>query len=197
MTVDTVNRSIDDQGRLVTTRFWALKGEPPKVSWFFKSMPRLYNLERSVVDRDKRVFSLQSYNLSLFQFLDVSELCVYTPHPEDPSKTLVEQQYRITVKFHGLGSLIEPWAIGTCLENAKKGAAIIQQMCETMYEEMQQIATEADQSVSELGQILSDTVEKVADEVSSTVVPHISLDEIENTKDSSFSSSIPKSSPKL
>ncbi|XP_055415150.1 PRELI domain containing protein 3A isoform X3 [Bubalus kerabau] len=63
---------------------------------------------------------LCSTNITLTNLVSVSERLVYTPHPEDPGKTVLTQEAVITVKGVSLGSYLESLMANTISSNAKK-----------------------------------------------------------------------------
>ncbi|XP_057382508.1 PRELI domain containing protein 3A isoform X28 [Balaenoptera acutorostrata] len=58
--------------------------------------------------------------ITLTNWVSVSERLVYTPHPEDPGRTVLTQEAVITVKGISLGSYLESLMANTISSNAKK-----------------------------------------------------------------------------
>ncbi|XP_044790419.1 PRELI domain containing protein 3A isoform X11 [Bubalus bubalis] len=79
-----------------------------------------YIREHSVVDPVEKKMELCSTNITLTNLVSVSERLVYTPHPEDPGKTVLTQEAVITVKGVSLGSYLESLMANTISSNAKK-----------------------------------------------------------------------------
>ncbi|XP_044790418.1 PRELI domain containing protein 3A isoform X10 [Bubalus bubalis] len=83
-----------------------------------------YIREHSVVDPVEKKMELCSTNITLTNLVSVSERLVYTPHPEDPGKTVLTQEAVITVKGVSLGSYLESLMANTISSNAKKVEAL-------------------------------------------------------------------------
>ncbi|XDA88634.1 hypothetical protein R6Z07M_018276 [Ovis aries] len=79
-----------------------------------------YIREHSIVDPVEKKMELCSTNITLTNLVSVSERLVYTPHPEDPGKTVLTQEAVITVKGVSLGSYLESLMANTISSNAKK-----------------------------------------------------------------------------
>uniref|UniRef100_A0A8C9Q1T3 PRELI/MSF1 domain-containing protein n=1 Tax=Spermophilus dauricus TaxID=99837 RepID=A0A8C9Q1T3_SPEDA len=68
--------------------------------------------------------------ITLTNLVSVNERLVYTPHPENPGKTVLTQEAIITVKGINLGSYLESLMANTISSNAKKGWAAIEWIIE-------------------------------------------------------------------
>nr|XP_020034563.1 PRELI domain containing protein 3A [Castor canadensis] len=89
-----------------------------------------YIKERSVVDPAEKKMELCSTNITLANLVSVNERLVYTPHPENPEKTVLTQEAVITVKGISLGSYLESLMANTISSNAKKGWAAVEWVIE-------------------------------------------------------------------
>lgn len=80
-----------------------------------------YASEKSEVDPLKKHMSLKTQNLTFGHHISVDETLHYTPHPSDPSKTLLKQE--ATVKVHGipLSYYMENMLTSNISANANKG----------------------------------------------------------------------------
>uniref|UniRef100_A0A8C5QV39 PRELI domain containing 3A n=1 Tax=Leptobrachium leishanense TaxID=445787 RepID=A0A8C5QV39_9ANUR len=121
--VDVVDRSLDNQGRLHSHRLLSTEwGLPSLVRAILGSSRTLtYINEHSVVDPVEKKMVLCSTNLSLTNLVSVDERLVYTPHPENPEETILNQEAIITVKGVSLSSYLEGLMANTISSNAKKG----------------------------------------------------------------------------
>ncbi|GAB1301832.1 PRELI domain containing protein 3A [Apodemus speciosus] len=144
--VDVLERSVDGCGRLHSLRLlsteWGLPGLVRAILGANRTLT--YIKERSVVDpaarkmelcstnrieltmlglRSKHLYLLSYLNgsrITLTNLVSVNERLVYTPHPENPEKTVLTQEAIITVKGISLGSYLESLMATTISSNAKK-----------------------------------------------------------------------------
>ncbi|XP_024619695.1 PRELI domain containing protein 3A isoform X4 [Neophocaena asiaeorientalis asiaeorientalis] len=120
--VDVLERSVDSRGRLHSHRLLSTEwGLPSLVRAILGTSRTLtYIREHSVVDPVGKKMELCSTNITLTNWVSVSERLVYTPHPEDPGRTVLTQEAVITVKGISLGSYLESLMANTISSNAKK-----------------------------------------------------------------------------
>ncbi|XP_069425138.1 PRELI domain containing protein 3A isoform X1 [Ovis canadensis] len=120
--VDVLERSVDGRGRLHSHRLLSTEwGLPSLVRAILGTSRTLtYIREHSIVDPVEKKMELCSTNITLTNLVSVSERLVYTPHPEDPGKTVLTQEAVITVKGVSLGSYLESLMANTISSNAKK-----------------------------------------------------------------------------
>ncbi|XDB63923.1 hypothetical protein AB1E18_017241 [Capra hircus] len=130
--VDVLERSVDGRGRLHSHRLLSTEwGLPSLVRAILGTSRTLtYIREHSIVDPVEKKMELCSSNITLTNLVSVSERLVYTPHPEDPGKTVLTQEAVITVKGVSLGSYLESLMANTISSNAKKGWAAIEWIIE-------------------------------------------------------------------
>uniref|UniRef100_A0A8C2PBV4 PRELI/MSF1 domain-containing protein n=1 Tax=Capra hircus TaxID=9925 RepID=A0A8C2PBV4_CAPHI len=123
--VDVLERSVDGRGRLHSHRLLSTEwGLPSLVRAILGTSRTLtYIREHSIVDPVEKKMELCSSNITLTNLVSVSERLVYTPHPEDPGKTVLTQEAVITVKGVSLGSYLESLMANTISSNAKKPLA--------------------------------------------------------------------------
>uniref|UniRef100_A0A8C2PAG0 PRELI/MSF1 domain-containing protein n=1 Tax=Capra hircus TaxID=9925 RepID=A0A8C2PAG0_CAPHI len=124
--VDVLERSVDGRGRLHSHRLLSTEwGLPSLVRAILGTSRTLtYIREHSIVDPVEKKMELCSSNITLTNLVSVSERLVYTPHPEDPGKTVLTQEAVITVKGVSLGSYLESLMANTISSNAKKGSRV-------------------------------------------------------------------------
>ncbi|XP_054936682.1 PRELI domain containing protein 3A isoform X12 [Physeter macrocephalus] len=120
--VDVLERSVDSRGRLHSHRLlsteWGLPGLVRAI--LGTSSTLTYIREHSIVDPVGKKMELCSTNITLTNWVSVSERLVYTPHPEDPGRTVLTQEAVITVKGISLGSYLESLMANMISSNAKK-----------------------------------------------------------------------------
>ncbi|XP_054840528.1 PRELI domain containing protein 3A isoform X2 [Eublepharis macularius] len=91
--VDVLDRSLDNQGRLHSHRLLSTE-------WGLPSIVKA---------------------ITLTNLVSVDERLVYTPHPENPEKTVLTQEAIITVKGVSLSSYLEALMASSISSNARKG----------------------------------------------------------------------------
>ncbi|TKC41833.1 hypothetical protein EI555_009826, partial [Monodon monoceros] len=125
--VDVLERSVDSRGRLHSHRLLSTEwGLPSLVRAILGTSRTLtYIREHSVVDPVGKKMELCSTNITLTNWVSVSERLVYTPHPEDPGRTVLTQEAVITVKGISLGSYLESLMANTISSNAKKVPSLV------------------------------------------------------------------------
>ncbi|NXW29674.1 PLD3A protein, partial [Phaetusa simplex] len=121
--VDVLDRSLDNQGRLHSHRLLSTEWGLPSIVKAILGTSRTltYIEEHSVVDPVEKKMELCSTNITLTNLVSVDERLVYTPHPENPEKTVLTQEAIITVKGISLSSYLESLMANTISSNARKG----------------------------------------------------------------------------
>ncbi|XP_075777115.1 PRELI domain containing protein 3A isoform X2 [Pelodiscus sinensis] len=121
--VDVLDRSLDNQGRLHSHRLLSTEWGLPNIVKAILGTSRTltYIKEHSVVDPVEKKMELCSTNITLTNLVSVDERLVYTPHPENPEKTVLTQEAIITVKGVSLSSYLESLMANTISSNARKG----------------------------------------------------------------------------
>ncbi|XP_074879046.1 PRELI domain containing protein 3A isoform X1 [Buteo buteo] len=120
--VDVLDRSLDNQGRLHSHRLLSTEWGLPSIVKAILGTSRTltYIEEHSVVDPVEKKMELCSTNITLTNLVSVDERLVYTPHPENPEKTVLTQEAIITVKGISLSSYLESLMANTISSNARK-----------------------------------------------------------------------------
>ncbi|XP_075272613.1 PRELI domain containing protein 3A isoform X1 [Opisthocomus hoazin] len=120
--VDVLDRSLDNQGRLHSHRLLSTEWGLPSIVKAILGTSRTltYVEEHSVVDPVEKKMELCSTNITLTNLVSVDERLVYTPHPENPEKTVLTQEAIITVKGISLSSYLESLMANTISSNARK-----------------------------------------------------------------------------
>ena len=97
--VDVVDRRVTPEGHLFSERLmtteWGLANWVKKLIGFDE---HAYAHEISTVDPENKTLSINSRNMTFESKVNVEERITYSPHPEDPEKTLMTQQAIVTVQ---------------------------------------------------------------------------------------------------
>jgi len=120
--IDVLDRQIDENGVLRTSRLMRTEWRVPNwVTGLIGLENPSFAYEYSEVDAQAKRMTLRARNLSCANFVCVDETLVYQPHPEDPTRTLLEQSAVITVRGVPLGDRMESLMASTISTNAGKG----------------------------------------------------------------------------
>lgn len=171
--LDVVDRKVDNRGilhshRLLSTA-WNLPGWVTRLIGMDKVA---YASEHSEVDPKKKTFTLRTRNLTFCNYVTVDEVLVYSPHPEDSSKTQLRQEAVVTVKGVPLCSRMESLMTDTISSNAGKGRMAMEWVINTVKAEAQDLSAEA----KKLSNDLSMEAHKLSTEAKKhidSVLPHV------------------------
>jgi hypothetical protein len=131
--IDVLGRRISADGALTTERLFTTKFAFPRwIAPFIPMSEHCYSTEKSTVNPQTRSMVLESRNLSLGRVITVDERLEYSPHPTDPSKTLLTQQAIITVNGLPLVGRIEGAMASTIATNATKGRQAMEWVVSTI-----------------------------------------------------------------
>ncbi|KAF1631702.1 PRELI domain containing protein 3A, partial [Eudyptes filholi] len=139
--VDVLNRSLDNQGRLHSHRLLSTEWGLPSIVKAILGTSRTltYIEEHSVVDPVEKKMELCSTNITLTNLVSVDERLVYTPHPENPEKTVLTQEAIITVKGISLSSYLESLMANTISSNARKGRDALEWVISKLNTELEEL----------------------------------------------------------
>ncbi|NXF39861.1 PLD3A protein, partial [Nyctibius bracteatus] len=139
--VDVLDRSLDNQGRLHSHRLLSTEWGLPSIVKAILGTSRTltYIEEHSVVDPVEKKMELCSSNITLTNLVSVDERLVYTPHPENPEKTVLTQEAIITVKGISLSSYLESLMASTISSNARKGRDALEWVISKLNTELEEL----------------------------------------------------------
>ncbi|NXY60787.1 PLD3A protein, partial [Callaeas wilsoni] len=139
--VDVLDRSLDNQGRLHSHRLLSTEWGLPSIVKAILGTSRTltYIEEHSVVDPVEKKMELCSTNITLTNLVSVDERLVYTPHPENPEKTVLTQEAIITVKGISLSSYLESLMANTISSNARKGRDALEWVISKLNTELEEL----------------------------------------------------------
>ncbi|NXP77762.1 PLD3A protein, partial [Ramphastos sulfuratus] len=139
--VDVLDRSLDNQGRLHSHRLLSTEWGLPSIVKAILGTSRTltYIEEHSVVDPVEKKMELCSTNITLTNLVSVDERLVYTPHPENPEKTVLTQEAIITVKGISLSSYLESLMANTISSNARKGREALEWVISKLNTELEEL----------------------------------------------------------
>uniref|UniRef100_A0A3Q0SZV1 PRELI domain containing 3B n=1 Tax=Amphilophus citrinellus TaxID=61819 RepID=A0A3Q0SZV1_AMPCI len=143
--VDVLNRGVDTEGRLHSTRLLSTEWGLPSLakSMFGVTRTCTYVQEHSVVDPKEKIFELQSTNISFTNLVSVDEKLTYKPHPQDPEKTVLTQEALISVKGVSLSNHLEGLMAKTISVNASKGREAMEWVIRRLNTEIDELAATA------------------------------------------------------
>ncbi|XP_063320864.1 PRELI domain containing protein 3B-like [Pelmatolapia mariae] len=143
--VDVLDRSVDTEGRLHSTRLLSTEWGLPALakSMFGVTRTCTYVQEHSVVDPKQQTFELQSTNISFTNLVSVDEKLTYKPHPQDPEKTVLTQEALISVKGVSLSNHLEGLMAKTISVNASKGREAMEWVIRRLNAEIEELTATA------------------------------------------------------
>jgi len=132
ISVDTIERYVDDDGILHTTRLLSGKQKIPKIlARIFNSSDVAYFHEVSTLDPKTHVLHAETVNLSFSNLILIEEGLTLKKNPEDPeNNTLFIQQARISAKgvLSGIAKYTEEFSAKTFKANAANGRKGLEQV---------------------------------------------------------------------
>lgn len=148
--LDVVDRKFGDDGVLRSTRIMRTEWHIPGwVTRFIGLENPSYSYEYSEVRLDDCHMMLKSKNLNCTKFVDIDETLIYKPHPDDSSKTLMEQSAVITMKGIPLVDYCENLMASTINKNADKGRLAMEMVIDRIKQEYEDFA----QKISSTGNL--------------------------------------------
>lgn len=143
--VDVLDRSVDTEGRLHSTRLLSTEWGLPALakSMFGVTRTCTYVQEHSVVDPKQQTFELQSTNISFTNLVSVDEKLTYKLHPQDPEKTVLTQEALISVKGVSLSNHLEGLMAKTISVNASKGREAMEWVIRRLNTEIEELTATA------------------------------------------------------
>ncbi|XP_005941197.1 PRELI domain containing protein 3B [Haplochromis burtoni] len=143
--VDVLDRSVDTEGRLHSTRLLSTEWGLPALakSMFGVTRTCTYVQEHSVVDPKQQTFELQSTNISFTNLVSVDEKLTYKPHPQNPEKTVLTQEALISVKGVSLSNHLEGLMAKTISVNASKGREAMEWVIRRLNTEIEELTATA------------------------------------------------------
>jgi len=159
--VDIVDRRVTPEGHLFSERLmtteWGLANWVKKLIGFDE---HAYAHEISTVDPENKTLSINSRNLTFDSKVNVEERISYSPHPEDPAKTLMTQQAIVTVQGVPLTSYMEQLMTSSIAGNASKGREALESVIVRVQSEAKDIKETLTKLDSELKTSLDDIIKE-------------------------------------
>jgi hypothetical protein len=132
VSVDTIDRYVDEDGILHTTRLLSGKQKIPKIlQKIFNSTDNAYFYEVSTIDPVTNTLHAETVNLSFSNLILIEEGLTLKRNPENPeSNTLFVQQARISAKgvLSGVSKYTEDFTAKTFKANAANGRLGLEQV---------------------------------------------------------------------
>ncbi|XP_014606895.1 PREDICTED: protein slowmo [Polistes canadensis] len=183
---DVIDRKVMDgilhTHRLVSSRF----GFPRWAQALIGHAKICYASEKSEVDPVNREMILKTRNLTFCNHIAVDETVRYTPHPNDPEKTLLQQEAVVTVSGVPLTHYMEELLTSKICFNSGMGRQAMEWVIEKLHlEEFDDLLS---QTVRQFDDLTTKT-RRGMDDLQSAIK---SFDEIHNLTSNPSSQSMPK-----
>jgi len=164
--IDVLKRHVTDDGvlrseRLIQTQF----NIPSWVTGMIGLTNPNYSHEFSEVDRSKQEMTLKTVNLNCTNFISVDEKLTYKPHPQDPQKTVLEQETVVHVRGVPLIDYCEQLFLSKYESNANKGRLGIEWVIENIKREYDEISTKLSHEVIGLSDKLTSELRRSLDDM--------------------------------
>jgi len=167
ISTDVIERSVDDQGRLKSTRMitscWASSTVKyiARFTGLSALLKPIHAIEFSTIDVANKKYELTSRNYNLSNYLTVDEHLTYTPHPTLENTTVLVQKWNINVKNLGFTSFLESTMGSTMKSMAIKGREGIEFVIDQLKEEVEQLPLIASEKLKELSKDFSENMDQV------------------------------------
>ncbi|KAJ8918201.1 hypothetical protein NQ315_014068 [Exocentrus adspersus] len=128
-----------------------------------------YASEQSVVNPVSRHMVLKTINLTFCRHIAVDETLRYTPHPTDPSKTLLTQEAVVTVQGVPLTNYMEEMLTSRISNNAGKGRQAMEWVINRINDEVKGLTKSTDEIFNHTKKSLDDiasSAKKSMDDIS-------------------------------
>ncbi|XP_037085229.1 protein slowmo-like [Pollicipes pollicipes] len=153
--IDVLDRRVEG-GRLLTDRLISSKwGIPGWAARLIGSPNVCYGYERSTVDPATRQMVLNTRNITFGTSISVDEQLVYSPHPEDASKTLLRQEAVVTVQGVPLTHYMENILTSIISTNAGKGREAMEWVIGKINQEVHELANVTKTAVKTTDELLN------------------------------------------
>ncbi|BFZ55679.1 hypothetical protein PYCC9005_002720 [Savitreella phatthalungensis] len=129
---DVISRTVDDRGRLHSTRLLLKRGKLPSWGARLFNVSESYIIEESVVDPHTQEMITRTRNLDHTKVLQVIETQHLRPSPGSPTDTIVETTAQMISPISLLGSRIEGVGISTFRRNFEKSRLGMQTILEAL-----------------------------------------------------------------
>jgi len=141
---DTVDRTVDTTGQMKTHRVLSTEwGCPEWITRLIGMNRACYVSEHSEISPKDRVMTLRSRNLTFCNFVTIDEQLKYTPHPTDPSSTILRSESTICVYGLPMTNYMENCIKGTMTSKASQGRQAMEWVISRLKEETQEIGRAA------------------------------------------------------
>lgn len=142
---DILERQIAEDGRMFSKRiissYWRNMGTDIVRGLTGIDLTKtVHALELSIIDPKEKRYELISKNYNFLNYISVDERLTYTPKKDDPSATLLKQEWRITVQNLGFQSYLENLMGSTMKSNSMNGRAGIEYVINQIREEVERLA---------------------------------------------------------
>jgi len=114
----------------------------------------------STVDPENKTLSINSRNMTFESKVNVEERITYSPHPEDPEKTLMTQQAIVTVQGVPLTSYMEQLMTTSIAGNASNGRDALENVIQRVQSEAKDIKDTLTKLDTELKTSLDDIIKE-------------------------------------
>ncbi|CAO3678023.1 unnamed protein product [Rhizopus stolonifer] len=136
LSVDVLDRYVDENGILKTTRLVLKKGKAPK--WFPESILKsseAFVIEESEVDPKNKIMTTRTKNLNHVRVMQIEETQIFKQSEQNPDWTTSKTEARIISRFGwGMTGRIEGFGQSSFIANAAKARKGMQHILQRIRE---------------------------------------------------------------
>jgi len=163
--IDVLDRRVTEDGRLLTTRLFGAELSFPSLIVSLLGLPDMcYSIEYSEMDLKSQTFILRTFNSTFSSFCSVDEKLVYSPSRDDPSRTELQQSYKVSAFNIPLAGRFEDTMIGDIKKNSAIGRSVVKNLVSTL--SVENIIDRVTLELRELSQELALNANRIDDALS-------------------------------
>jgi len=127
LTIDVIDRTITDDGRLLTTRLFGSRFSFPQLIVKLLGLPEMqYAIEFSEVDLKSQKMTQRTVNYTFGSVLTVNEKLVYSINKDNPNETHLKQGAKIHINGISFANYFEQMIVDTFDATSHKGRQAVQ-----------------------------------------------------------------------
>jgi hypothetical protein len=171
--MDVTSREISNDGTLRTTRILSTEFNIPGwVTRLIGVRNPSYVYEYSEVSSSDKTMTLKSVNMNGTNFVSIDETLTYKPHPEDQTKTLLEQSAAVSVRGVPLIAYCESLMTSSISANAQKGRQAMEWVISNIKSEYEEISSKIASECQGITLGVRQSVDELKREIDDVVHPH-------------------------
>jgi len=171
VSIDVLDRTVTDDGRLLTTRLFSSHFTFPKLITSLLGLPEVcYAIERSEVDIKTQKMELKTINYTFGSVLTVNEKLVYAPNKDNPNETLLTQGAKVHIHGIPFADYFEDMIVSRFDATSQLGrralqkvlkAITVESMLKTVSNELAEITLYADKAACNISSNVTERIDQL------------------------------------